>query len=114
MEVRCELSPRSRRWGRRYVIDGVVNETIEQVPQALSYIPTPCMVDCVDVISPEGKRLKRISLLEALLDSPYAALFSMLERPKMSAERRLRPARRRSRWTTPSAATCFTPMRLRY
>ncbi|MHB1422654.1 MAG: arylsulfotransferase family protein [Gemmataceae bacterium] len=67
--------------GAIYVL---VNETIEQVPPALAYIPTPCMVDCVDVISPEGKRKKRISLLEGLLDSPFAALFSTLQRPKMS------------------------------
>jgi hypothetical protein len=66
--------------------DGIIyalsNEMVEQVPPALSDIPTPCMLDFVDVISPEGKRRKRISLLHALWNSPYAALLSMLERPR--------------------------------
>jgi hypothetical protein len=65
--------------------DGTVyalqNEMVDQVPPGLAYLPTPCMVDFVEVISPEGKRRKSISLLEALQDSPYAVLFRMLERP---------------------------------
>ncbi|MGH7169115.1 MAG: arylsulfotransferase family protein [Gemmataceae bacterium] len=65
-------------------IYALVNEIVEQVPPRLAYIPTPCMVDFVEVISPQGKKKKRIPLLEALQDSPYAALFCMLERPKMS------------------------------
>lgn len=64
----------------------LVNEIVERVPRGLGYIPTPCMVDFVDVISPEGKRRKRIPLLEAFQDSPYAALFCMLELPGMSGE----------------------------
>jgi hypothetical protein len=64
-------------------IYALVNEIIEQMPPALAYIPTPCMVDFVDVISPEGKRQKRIPLLEAFQNSPYTALFGSLERPRM-------------------------------
>ena len=66
-------------------IYAIVNETVEQVPPRVAYIPTPCMVDSVDVISPQGQRKKRIRLVEALEDSPYAALFCMLERPRLSS-----------------------------
>ncbi len=62
----------------------LVNEIVEKVPPALAYIPTPCMVDHVDVLTPEGQRIKRIPLLEAFLDSPYTALFGKLERAGMA------------------------------
>jgi hypothetical protein len=64
------------------VVYAITNETIDKVPQGLDYVPTPCIVDYVDVISPEGEQLKRISLLEALHDSPYAPLFGAIERPR--------------------------------
>jgi hypothetical protein len=70
--------------GEDGTIYAIANEIVENVPQGLAYIPTPCMVDFVDVISPQGQRLKRIPLLEALQDSPYAPLFCTLERPRMS------------------------------
>jgi hypothetical protein len=67
--------------------DGTVyvltNEFVEKVPSGLEYLPTPCMVDFVDVISPEGQALKRISLLEAIHGTPYTPLMSMLERPSI-------------------------------
>lgn len=63
----------------------LVNEIAEQVPPSLSYIPTPCMVDYVDVISPQGQRINRIPLLEAFFNSPYSALFGKLERAGMSS-----------------------------
>jgi hypothetical protein len=65
-------------------IYALVNEVVEQVPPALAYIPTPCMADFVDVISPEGQRKKRLPLLEAFVNSPYAALFGKLERAGMA------------------------------
>lgn len=67
-------------------IYALVHEMVEQVPPALAYLPTPCMVDFVDVISPEGKRKKRIPLLEAIHDSPYSTLLCPLERPRMSGD----------------------------
>jgi hypothetical protein len=84
--------------GTIYVL---VNEMVETVPAGMAYmhIPTPCMADFVDIISPEGKRIKRISLLEAFQDSPYAALFSLLERPRMSS-----PMRQRTPWVAPFVA----------
>jgi hypothetical protein len=67
--------------GSIYVL---TNEFVEKVPHGLEYLPTPCMVDFVDVISPEGKVLKRISLLEAIHDTPYSTLLSKLERPSIA------------------------------
>jgi hypothetical protein len=67
-------------------IYALTNEVVQAVPKGLEFIPTPCMVDCVDVVSREGKKQKTISLLEALHDSPYAPLFSVLERPTMFVE----------------------------
>ncbi|HEY7331281.1 MAG TPA: arylsulfotransferase family protein [Gemmataceae bacterium] len=83
--------------GTIYVL---VNEMIDQVPPGMSYmrIPTPCMVDFVDVISPDGKKKKRIPLLEAFHNSPYAALLCELERPRMSS-----PMAARGAWMSPAA-----------
>ncbi|HEY7311432.1 MAG TPA: arylsulfotransferase family protein [Gemmataceae bacterium] len=65
-------------------IYAIVNEVADKAPPGLEYIPTPYVVDVVEVISPEGKRLKRLPLLEALKDSPYAPLFGVLEGPKVA------------------------------
>jgi hypothetical protein len=40
------------------------------------------MVDFVEMLSPDGKPLKKISLLKAVCGSPYAPLLSALERSK--------------------------------
>jgi hypothetical protein len=66
-------------------IYAIVNETAQTVPPGLEHIPTPCIVDVIDVLSPDGKRLKRLRLLEALKDSPYAPLLGVLEGPRQSA-----------------------------
>jgi hypothetical protein len=67
--------------------DGTVytisSEVLEEMPHGLEHIPTPCIIDVVDVISSEGRRLQRIRLLEAFRDSLYAPLLCMLERSKM-------------------------------
>jgi hypothetical protein len=65
-------------------IYAIVNETVSQVPPGLEYVPTPCITDVLHVISPDGQRLKRISLLEAIHDSLYAPLLCTLERPKLT------------------------------
>ena len=63
-------------------IYALTNEMVTTVPRGLESIPTPCMVDYIDVISPAGKQLKRIPILEAIHDSPYAALLGILDRPR--------------------------------
>jgi hypothetical protein len=62
-------------------IYAIVNEVAQSVPAELEYIPTPCVVDVVDVISPDGKRIKRLPLLDAIKESPYAPLLGLLEGP---------------------------------
>jgi len=68
--------------GTIYVL---INETIDRVPPGFEYIPTPCMVDAVDVLSPDGARLKRVPLLDAFHGTPYAPLLGVLERPPTAA-----------------------------
>jgi hypothetical protein len=63
--------------GTIYVL---TNAVAHSLPRNLGHIPTPCMVDAIDVLSPDGRRLKRIPLLEAIHDSPYAPLLGVLER----------------------------------
>src|SRR5262249_37228856 len=46
--------------GEDGTVYAITNEIVEKAPQGLEYIPTPCLVDVVDVLSPEGERLKRI------------------------------------------------------
>lgn len=62
------------------------NFFVRQLPRGLEYIPTPCITDSVDVISPEGKQVKRIPLLEAFMDSQFAPLLSTLEKPQLFSD----------------------------
>jgi hypothetical protein len=62
-------------------IYALVNEVTNKIPPELEFVPTPCMVDLIDVISPDGKRIKRIRVLEALQESPYAAYLGIFDRP---------------------------------
>ncbi len=67
--------------GEDGTIYAIVNETVWTVPAGLERIGTPCLVDVIHVISPGGKTLKKIPVLEAIHDSPYAALLGLYERP---------------------------------
>jgi hypothetical protein len=71
--------------GEDGTIYALVSEMVDRVPPELAFLPIPCMVDCVEVISDNGKKLKRIPLLEALHDSPYAALLDALESPRLTS-----------------------------
>ncbi|HTU88773.1 MAG TPA: arylsulfotransferase family protein [Gemmataceae bacterium] len=62
------------------------NFFVRQLPPGLEYLPTPCMTDSVEVISPQGKQVKRIPLLEAFKDSPFAPLLSSLEKPQLFSD----------------------------
>jgi hypothetical protein len=73
--------------GTIYAITNETVKTAKEVPAGLEYIPLPCIVDCVEVVSREGTWRKTIRLLDVLASSPYAPLFSSIERP-----RRARPA----------------------
>ncbi len=99
--------------GENGTIYVIVNEFIDKVPPGMEYLPTPCMVDFVDVVSAAGKRLKRIPLLEAFHDSPYAPLLCPLEKPAPLAGRPCPAGRCRPSATTSAAWTsCIrTPSR---
>lgn len=47
-------------------IYALTNEIVTTAPPGLEHIPTPCMVDFVDVISPDGVRVKRFPILDAI------------------------------------------------
>jgi hypothetical protein len=68
--------------GTIYVITHQVADT---VPRGLRHIPTPCMVDAVDVLSPGGEFRKRIRLPEAFDGTPYAGILGVLDRPSAAA-----------------------------
>ena len=59
------------------------NFLVRDLPPGLEHLPTPCLTDSLEVISPEGKQIKRIPLLEAFKDSPFAPLLSVLEKPSL-------------------------------
>lgn len=62
------------------------NFMVRDLPRGLEYVPTPCMTDSVDVISPQGKQIKRIPLIEAFKNSPYAPLLCALEKPQLFSD----------------------------
>jgi hypothetical protein len=47
-----------------------------KMPRGLELVPTPSLVDDLVLLSPEGKELRTIPLLEALRDSPFAVLLA--------------------------------------
>ena len=58
------------------------HEEVDELPQGLEKISTPCLVEYLVALSPDGKPLRKpLSILAALRNSPYAAVLSMLEKP---------------------------------
>src|SRR5262249_4816693 len=58
-------------------IYALTHEIVREMPKGLEFFPTPALVDSLVLLSPQGKELKRIGLLEAFRDSPYAALLPL-------------------------------------
>jgi len=68
--------------GEDGTIYAIKHELVFIMPKGLEFIQTPCLVDYLVMLSPEGEELKPpISILEALRESPYSALLSSLEKP---------------------------------
>jgi hypothetical protein len=64
-------------------IYAIQHETVNSMPEGLEFIPTPCLVDFVVMLTPDGKpKGTPIPVLEAFRDSPYAALLQSLEPAK--------------------------------
>jgi hypothetical protein len=49
---------------------------VHEMPKGLEFYRTPALVDYLVLLSPQGKELKTIPLLEALRDSPFALLLT--------------------------------------
>jgi hypothetical protein len=71
--------------GTIYVL---TNGMVNQAPPGMEHIPLPCMLDYVDVISPSGTAIKRLSLLDAFRGTPYAPLYAVLENLRRFADGR--------------------------
>lgn len=60
--------------------DGVIyvltQKMVREVPKGLEWIATPCLVDYIVLLSPDGKELKSIPILEAFRDSPFASFLA--------------------------------------
>jgi hypothetical protein len=68
--------------GEDGTIYAIQHELVDSLPKGLEWLPTPCLVDSLVILSPEGKlRGRPIPILEALQNSPYAELLSSLKRP---------------------------------
>jgi hypothetical protein len=60
----------------------LLQETVNEMPPGLERIATPCDIDFVVLLSPEGKLLREpISILTAFQDTPYAALLDAVKWP---------------------------------
>jgi hypothetical protein len=55
-------------------------QIIHEPPRGLEFIPTPCLVDDLVLLSPQGREVKKISILEVLRDSPFPDLLTVLDR----------------------------------
>jgi hypothetical protein len=57
--------------GSIYVL---TQEMLHERPAGLDFLTLPALVDHIAMLSPEGKELKKISLVDAFRESPYALL----------------------------------------
>lgn len=55
----------------------------DKPPAGWSWFPAPYIADDLVILSPEGKELEKIPILEAFYSSPYALTFSFLAAPRL-------------------------------
>src|SRR5262249_34949471 len=55
-------------------IYGLTHQVVHELPQKLDAFVPPCLLDYCVKLSPEGKELQKIPILEAFQNSPYATL----------------------------------------
>jgi hypothetical protein len=60
-------------------IYALTQRIVRDPPDGLPFVPIPCLVDDLVVLSPTGVELKKIPILEAFRDSPYALLLNRIE-----------------------------------
>jgi hypothetical protein len=68
--------------GEDGTIYAIQQQQVEEPPRGLEFLPTPCLVDYLVVLSPDGKKVLKgpVSVLEAFRDSPYSLLLASLDR----------------------------------
>src|SRR5262249_53557176 len=66
--------------GEDGTIYALTQQIVHELPDGLDFIPTPCIVDYLVLLSPEGQELKKISILEVLRGSPFPDLRTLLHR----------------------------------
>jgi hypothetical protein len=64
-------------------IYALTHKVYSEMPTGLERIPTPTLTDALVVLSPEGKELKTIPLLETFRDSAFSLTLSTLEAPNI-------------------------------
>ncbi|HEV3003574.1 MAG TPA: arylsulfotransferase family protein [Pirellulales bacterium] len=68
--------------GEDGTIYAIEHEVVHEMPAGLEFVPTPCLVDSLVLLSPAGEPLaKPLPILEAFRDSSYALHLSPLARP---------------------------------
>jgi hypothetical protein len=67
--------------GEDGTVYAVEHTLAEKMPRGLEHLPAPSLVDSLLMLSPDGKLLRKIPLLEAFRDSPYAPLLDSLATP---------------------------------
>jgi len=62
--------------GEDGTIYALTHEILHEAPSRLEFVRPPCLLDYVVTLSPAGKELSRVSVIEAFRDSPYALLLN--------------------------------------
>jgi hypothetical protein len=65
--------------GEDGTVYAIEHRMVETMPAGLQAIPTPTLIERLVVLSPEGKLRKKVPILEAFRDSPYATLLDPLK-----------------------------------
>jgi hypothetical protein len=68
--------------GRVYTL---TQRLVSRPPDGLDFLPEQYIADDLVVLSPEGRELDRVPLLEAFRDSPHALTLELLRRPNQDA-----------------------------
>jgi hypothetical protein len=69
-------------------IYAIEHHVVNSMPSGLQFIPTPCLIDHVIALTPDGQQKgKPISVLEAFRDTPYAELLASLEPGRKKEDR---------------------------
>jgi hypothetical protein len=64
--------------GKVYAIK---HQVVKSLPAGLEFVPTPCLTDYLVTLSPGGKELAAVPILEAFRDSAYTPLLATLAPP---------------------------------